>query len=224
MMGPTPWISVTVVFDAVTVRVRRRLISRRRSSMCCRSSTRSRASSSRAPATRAVRGDVVEDLDRLCCRDFSGETAGHQLAEHRVQSTHELRARAAQIAVAARPQLHHRGVALDHYLTQITCPQRSHRDRAGVVRVVLVHLPGVEQPHPPGQPAWAARREHVHRRRAIAEPATDPDPAHPRSPTCAAATPPPTAATDRLARALPAPTADRACSRPRPEPPPYAIP
>jgi hypothetical protein len=29
--------------------------------------------------------------------------------------------------------------------------QRGHRDRAGVVRIVLVDLPGVEQPHPRGK-------------------------------------------------------------------------
>jgi hypothetical protein len=74
-----------------------------------------------------------------------------------VQAAYELGAQAAQIAVAASPQLQHCGVIFARHVTQLGRAQRGDGDRAGIVRVVLVHLPGVEQPHPRGQ-----LRLHIH--------------------------------------------------------------
>lgn len=58
---------------------------------------------------------------------------------------------AAQVAVTADPDLHHRRVILDRDPPDIRGPHRRNSNRPGIVRVVLVHRAGVEQPHPGGQ-------------------------------------------------------------------------
>jgi hypothetical protein len=56
--------------------------------------------------------DVGQPRGRLFRIDLVGNTASDQVAQHRVQSTGDLSAGARQVAVTARPQLHHRGVVL----------------------------------------------------------------------------------------------------------------
>jgi hypothetical protein len=41
---------------------------------------------------RAVHCETVQDVNRLSCRDFSAESAGHKIAQHCVQSAHHLSA------------------------------------------------------------------------------------------------------------------------------------
>jgi hypothetical protein len=48
----------------------------------------------------------------------------------------------------ACPNLEHRRVFLGHDRAHVRGAQRRDRHRASVVRIVFVHLPGVEQPHP----------------------------------------------------------------------------
>jgi hypothetical protein len=53
--------------------------------------------------------------------------------------------------VAPRPDPHHDGLILHGQLRQLAGPQRGDRDRAGIVLVGLVDLPGFEQPDPGGE-------------------------------------------------------------------------
>jgi len=87
----------------------------------------------------------------LNCRDFLGKPTGDELTQHSVQSAGDPVAGAAEIAVASRPDLHHRGVGLGTDLFKARRAQGGNGDRAGVVGVVLVDGAGVQQPDPGGQ-------------------------------------------------------------------------
>jgi len=106
---------------------------------------------------RRISDDAGEDLDRLSCRDFLAESAWDHLTQHSVQPTHHLGAEPAQIAVAPPPHPQHHCVVVKTRVTYLTRAQRRDRDRAGIVRVVLVHVAGVEQPDSRGE-----FRLHVH--------------------------------------------------------------
>jgi hypothetical protein len=69
---------------------------------------------------RRISDDAGEDLDRLSCRDFLAEPAGHHLAQHSVQPTHHLGAEPAQIAVAPRPHPQHHRVVVKARFAHLT--------------------------------------------------------------------------------------------------------
>ena len=50
-----------------------------------------------------------------------------------------------------RPDLQHDSVTVGEHRARLLGPQRGHRHRVGVVRVVLAGVPGLQQPHPGGQ-------------------------------------------------------------------------
>jgi hypothetical protein len=100
---------------------------------------------------RAVDGQVVKDLNRLCGRQLPGEAARDQVAEDRVHPADQLGARTAQVMVAARPEFHYGGVVFGNHRSCCVGAKGGHGDRAGVVGIVLVVLPGVEQTHPGGE-------------------------------------------------------------------------
>ena len=106
---------------------------------CCSATTRRtrHQSTPRRPETRQ-RGPVL-----LVRPDFLREPARHQFAQHRVQAADDPIPGSAEVAVAPRPELEHRSVILRHHRTNIGRAERGDRDRARVVRVVLVHLAGV---------------------------------------------------------------------------------
>ena len=53
-----------------------------------------------------------------------------------------------QVTVPLGPHLQHRRVVLGGHLAAVLGPQRRDRHRQGIVRVVLVRVPGLQQPHP----------------------------------------------------------------------------
>ena len=81
----------------------------------------------------------------------SGVTARDQVAEHRVQPAGDLVAGPGQVPVPLGPDLQHGGVIVGGHVPPDLRPQRRDRHRQGVVRVVLVGVPGLQQPHPGGQ-------------------------------------------------------------------------
>jgi hypothetical protein len=83
--------------------------------------------------------------------DLAGDATGDQLAQHGVQAAGDLVAGPGQVTVPLGPDLEHGGVVVSGHLARGPGPQRGDRDRAGIVRVVLVHIAGLEQPHPRGQ-------------------------------------------------------------------------
>jgi hypothetical protein len=121
------------------------------------------------------------DLPRVTARD--------QVATHHMQATGGLVAGPGQVPVPLGPDLQHGGVVLsDHWALGLGAKRRD-RHREGVIRVVLVGVPGLEQPHPGGQLG-----RHVQR-------AGSPGQRRPPPPRPAPATPPPTPAAFRLGRA-----------------------
>ncbi len=99
----------------------------------------------------AGRGDLLEDAGGLGCGDLLRVTAGDQVAEHRVQPAGDLVAGPGQVPVPLGPDLQHRGVVLGGHRAPGRGAQRRDRHRQGIVRVVLVGVPGLQQPHPGGQ-------------------------------------------------------------------------
>jgi hypothetical protein len=84
----------------------------------------------------------------MACGDRLGDAAGNQLAQHRMQSAHDLGTAAAQVPVALGPDLQHRRVIIGPDLPDAGRAQRRDRDRPGIIEVVLVHIAGSQQPDP----------------------------------------------------------------------------
>ena len=99
----------------------------------------------------ASRRDLLQDAGGLACADLLAEAAGDQLAEHRVEPAGDLVAGPGQVTVPLGPHLQHRGVVLGCHFPPGPGTQRRDRDGQGVVGVVLVRVPGLQQPHPGGQ-------------------------------------------------------------------------
>jgi hypothetical protein len=116
-----------------------------------RSARNSAASSARAGPAVPGGSARVQDAGGLRRGDLLADAAGHQLAQHRVQPAGDLVAGPAQVPVPLSPHLQHCRVVLGPHQRAGRRPQRRDRDRPGVVRVVLVHRPGAQQPHPRGQ-------------------------------------------------------------------------
>ena len=76
---------------------------------------------------------------------------GDELAQHGVQPADDLGAAPAQVAVPLGPRLQHRRVIVGPDLPDTGRPQRRHGNRPGIVRVVLVHIAGGQQPDPRAQ-------------------------------------------------------------------------
>ena len=74
--------------------------------------------------------------------------AGDQVAEHGVQPAGDLVAGPGQVAVPLSPHLQYRPVVIGDHLAADRGPQRRDRYRQGVVGVVLVRVPGLQQPYP----------------------------------------------------------------------------
>jgi hypothetical protein len=68
-----------------------------------------------------------------------------------VEPARDLIAVPGQVTVALGPDLQHRGVVISGHLPTGPGPQRRDRHRQGIVRVVLVRVPGLQQPDPRGQ-------------------------------------------------------------------------
>jgi hypothetical protein len=68
-----------------------------------------------------------------------------------VEPARDLIAVPGQVTVALGPDLQHRGVVIGGHLPPDSGPQRRDRDGQGIVRVVLVRVPGLQQPDPRGQ-------------------------------------------------------------------------
>ena len=100
---------------------------------------------------RPRRCDRLQEPGGLACGDLPGDAAGHQLAQHLVQPAGHLGAHPAQVPVTLGPDLEHRGVIIPPGLPDLGGAQRGDRHRAGIVGIVLVHVPGRQQPHPGGQ-------------------------------------------------------------------------
>ena len=107
---------------------------------------RSAASSQRAAATASA--GVTEARIRSAPGALRRlETPPGISPQHRVQPAGRLGAQAPGIAVPLGPDLQHRRMVVGPHL-RAGCAQGRDRDRAGVVGVVLVHVPGRRQPHP----------------------------------------------------------------------------
>jgi hypothetical protein len=97
---------------------------------------------------RVLRCDHLQQVRGVSCGDRLGNAARNQLAQHRVQPAGHLSAGTAQVLVAFGPHLQHRGVVIAPGLADVGRAQRRDRDRPGVVGIVLVRIPGRQQPHP----------------------------------------------------------------------------
>ena len=62
---------------------------------------------------RADRFELIKQSGRLSRADLTGDAAGNEIAQHRVQPAGDPVVRAGQVAVTLRPHLHHRRVILD---------------------------------------------------------------------------------------------------------------
>jgi hypothetical protein len=94
------------------------------------------------------RGDLPEDRGGLSCGDLLRVAAGDQIAEHGVQPAGDLIAEPGRVAVPFGPHLQHRRVVLGGHLAAGPGPQRGDRHRQRVVRVVVVRVASLQQPHP----------------------------------------------------------------------------
>jgi len=75
-------------------------------------------------------------------------TAGGQVAEHGVQPAGDLVTQPGQVAMPLSPHLQHRRIVLGHHRPRRLGPQRRDRHRQRIVRVVLIRVAGLQQPHP----------------------------------------------------------------------------
>jgi hypothetical protein len=100
---------------------------------------------------RVRRCDLLEDTGGLSCGDFLRHAAGDQVAEDGEEPTGHLVTRPGQVAVPFGPHLQDGGVIVRGHLPPGPGAQRCDRDRQGVVRVVLIGVTGLQQPHPGGQ-------------------------------------------------------------------------
>ena len=92
--------------------------------------------------------DRLQEPGGCSCGDRLGDTTGDQLAQHGVQPADDLGAAAAQVPVPLGPDLQHRRVIIGPDLADAGRPQRGNSHRPGIVRVVLVRVPGGQQPCP----------------------------------------------------------------------------
>ena len=190
MIGPTPKMSVSVVLDAATARAMRRFELAALGVEAAQVVEQLVGELETRRVDRRVGDDAGEDRGRLRCRRSPcANPPGTSSHSTRVQPADDLGARPGQVAVAARPDLHHRGVVLGR------APRGRRRARSAATATerasfgsFLFDLPGVEQPHP--------RRElglHIQHPlaggRAAAGPADGPARGLPRSPRCAPARP-----------------------------------
>jgi hypothetical protein len=83
--------------------------------------------------------------------DLPGHPAGNELAQHGMQPARHLGTVAGEISFALRPHLDHRRMILRRHRLDRRRPQSRDRNRAGVVRVVLIRRPRRQQPHSGGQ-------------------------------------------------------------------------
>src|SRR5215472_12907571 len=150
----TPKRPVRLVPDAFTAAASFLWVSRSWASRWPMSVRNSAASSQRARATGARWGNLLEEAGGLAGADLLADPAGHQVAHHRMQPAGGLVAQAGQVTMPLGAHLEHGGLVLGEHGTFGCGAQRGDRHRQGVVRVVLVGLPGLQQPHPGG--AWAA--------------------------------------------------------------------
>ena len=152
MTGPTPKISVRLVPEALTAAASFFLVSRSwasRRRMSARNSAGQLAARLRRPRPDGVTCSRMRAAwpAVISLRD----AAGDQVAQHRMQPAGDLVAGPGQVPVPLGPHLQHRGVILGAHLAPGRGPQRRDRHRAGIVRVVLVRVPGLQQPHPGSQ-------------------------------------------------------------------------
>ncbi len=91
---------------------------------------------------RAIRLVRVQDRGGPVRGDDLGDAAGGELAQHGVQPAGGLGAQRGQLAVPAGPDPQHGRVVIGADLVADGRAQRGNRDRAGVIRVVLVRCPG----------------------------------------------------------------------------------
>lgn len=87
---------------------------------------------------------------------LTGDSGGNQLGEERVETTHRPIALTAQVDVALGEEAQHLAVVRCLHRCESRRAQRGDCDRAGVVGVVLVRLPGAEETH-----SRCERRRHV---------------------------------------------------------------
>ena len=88
---------------------------------------------------------------------FLGHATGVQFHQQHVETAGGLVAETAEIAMAFDQQLQHLGVVVDAHTSQSSVAKRSDRNRASVVRVVLLRPARSQQPSSGGQHRW-----HVH--------------------------------------------------------------
>jgi hypothetical protein len=87
---------------------------------------------------------LLEDAGGLAGADLLADPAGHQVGQHRVQPARGLVTGPGQVAVPLGPHLQHGGVVLGDHRALGRGPQRRDRHREGVIRVVLVDVPGLQ--------------------------------------------------------------------------------
>ncbi len=88
---------------------------------------------------------------------FLGHATGVQFHQQHVETAGGLVAETAEIAIAFDQQLQHPGVVVDAHTSQSVVAKRSDRNRASVVRIVLLRPIRSQQPGSRGQHRW-----HVH--------------------------------------------------------------
>ena len=73
---------------------------------------------------------------------------GDQVAEHGVQPAGDLVTQPRQVTVPLSPHVQHRRVVPGHHRPRCLEPQRRDRHRQRIVRVVLICVTSLQQPHP----------------------------------------------------------------------------
>ena len=135
----------------------------------------------------------------MSCGDLLRVTAGDQVAEHGVQPAGDLVTQPGQVPVPLGPHLQHRPVVLSGHLLAGPGPQRRDRHGQRIVGVVLVRVPGLQQPHPGRQLGLHVQHPLAGRDKLLGQ-----QPAQsrrrPRPPRSAPASPPPTPPASRPER------------------------
>ena len=152
MTGPTPNTSVRVVPETLTAAASFLRVPRRLGIQVAHVLEELSGELGAGQFDGAGGGDLPEDPSGLSREgDLLGGAAGDEVAEHGVQPAGDLVTQPGQVAVPLGPYLQHRRVVLGGYLAAGPGPQRRDRHGQGIVRVVLVRVPGLQQPHPRGQ-------------------------------------------------------------------------
>lgn len=97
---------------------------------------------------RAVRFNAIEQRSRFPCGNLVRQATRDEVAQHRMQPTRDPVPLSRQVALALRPQLHHRGMVLGAHHLWRGRAERSDGHRSGVVGVVLVGRFRRQQPDP----------------------------------------------------------------------------